>query len=164
MDSRRTPPKTPFDNLVCSTQLDMLKLILPFMPPASQSHFALYIKFQELQETIRFFKHFPEGLSSHDGRETRDENPDFLSIVRPYLPEENLEMIDNISNMMNMMEMVRQMQAMNQENGEDSSMDFLKNMLSPEQQAMFDAMNQMYDSNDNNDDTSTNTDFHNCDS
>ncbi len=148
MDSRRTPPKTPFDNLVCSTQLDMLKLILPFMPPTSQSHFALYIKFQELQETIRFFKHFPEGLSSHDGRETRDENPDFLSIVRPYLPEENLEMIDNISNMMNMMEMVRQMQAMNQATGEDSSMDFLKNMLSPEQQAMFDAMNQMYDDND----------------
>lgn len=148
MNSKRVPPKTPFDNLVSSTQLDMMKLLIPFMPPTSQSHFALYIKFQELQETIRFFQHFPEGIQTSDIVSANNEHSDFLSIIKPYLPEENLEMIDNISNMMNMMNMVRQMQEMSSATGEDNTMDFLKNMLSPEQQAMFDAMNQMYDMND----------------
>ncbi len=78
------------------------------------------------------------------------DNSDFMSIIKPYLPEENLEMIDNISNMMNMMEMIKQMQAMSNETGEDNSMDFIKNMLSPEQQAMFEAMNQMYENEDEN--------------
>lgn len=153
MSTRKTPPKTPFDNLVSSTQLDMMKLFLPFMPPASQSYFALYIKFQELQETIRFFQHFPEGLRSSDDSNDPNANTDFISIIKPYLPEENLEMFDNISNMMNMMEMMKQMQAMSNDTDADSSMDFLKNMLSPEQQAMFDAMNQMYDSNEESEET-----------
>lgn len=149
MSSKKVPPKTPFDNLVSSTQLDMMKLLIPFMPPASQAHFALYIKFQELQETIRFFRDFPEGVRAEDFTNDEEEAPDFFKIIKPYLPEENIEIIDNISNMMNMMEMMKQMQAMSNATGEDNSMDFLKNMLSPEQQAMFDTMNQMYEMNEN---------------
>ncbi len=159
MSTKQLPPKTPFDNLVSSTRLDMMKLLIPFVPATNQSQLALYIKFQELMETMRIFKLFPNGFSSSDlaDDENASDNPYFMSIMRPYLPEENLKMIDNISNMMNMMEMIKQMQAMSDVAGDDSnnSMDFLKNMLSPEQQAMFDMMNAMYDTPDSEEDAST---------
>lgn len=142
MDNRMPPPKTPFDTLISSTHLDMMKLILPMMPASYQSMFAIFIKFQEIQETIRVFRQFPNGLKFSDITNDASDNPNMIDLMKPYLPKENLEMFDTISNMMNIMEM---MKAMSDINGEDNSMDFLKNMLSPEQQSMFDAMNQMYD-------------------
>ncbi|MFI3171998.1 MAG: hypothetical protein R3Y58_06500 [Eubacteriales bacterium] len=152
MNSRRNTPKTPFDNLVSTIELDMMKLLIPFIPAQSQAHFAVYIKFQELQETMRIFKRYPSGIRACDLCEDED-SADMFSMFKPYLPEESQGMFDNISNMMNMMEMMKQMQAMNEAMNEgsddstdnDSSMDFLKAMLSPEQQAMFESMSQMQD-------------------
>lgn len=164
MATKQSPPKTPFDNLVSSTKLDILKLLIPFVPVANQSQLALYIKFQELIETMHIFRLFPNGIRSCDlaNNENTTDNPDFISLMKPYLPEENIQMIDNISNMMNMMELIKQMQVMSSTNEDDSStnhsMDFLKNILSPEQQAMFDMMNTMYDTPDSTD-TSDTPDF-----
>lgn len=144
MNPRTPPPKTPFDTLISSTKLDMMKLFLPMIPASYQSMFALFIKFQEMQETIRIFKNYPNGIQFSDflPEVGVGDSPDIVSIMKPYLPEENREMFDNISNMMNIMEMMNTMSSMT---GEEDSMDFLKNMLSPDQQAMFDTMNQMYD-------------------
>lgn len=139
------PPKTPFDMIISSNKLDMFKLFIPFLPPSTQSSFALYIKFQELQDTVNFFKNSPNGLQKNDSSEDTPTG-DFISKIKPYLPEENREMFDNISNMMNMMELMKTMSSMEEGN---NSMDFLKNMLSPEQQSMFDMMNQMYEESDN---------------
>ncbi len=142
---KNSTPKTPFDDLISSTHLDIMKLLLPLIPPNNQGQFALYIKFQELQETARFFKRYPNGLHSCGFDEFSHEPSDMFSTIKHYLPEENRELFDNISNIMHMMEMMRQMQEVSNMSGEDSSMDFLKNMLSPEQQEIFNAMNQMYD-------------------
>ncbi len=147
MDSNKDTKhlKTPFDDLVTSTHLDIMKLLLPLIPANKQSHFAIYIKFQELQETARFFKKYPNGLHSCGLNNDIGSSDNVFDTIKPYLSKENSEMIDNISNMMHMIEMVKQMQEVTSMNEGDSSMDFLKNMLSPEQQEMFEAMNQMYD-------------------
>ncbi len=141
MTQRTPPPKTPFDTLTSSTRLDMMKLFIPMMPSSYQSMFAIMIKFQEIQETIRVFRNFPNGIQFNV-------STDIFSTIKPYLPPENPEMFDTISNMRNIMEM---MNAMSESSDDNNSMDFLKNMLSPEQQAMFDTMNQMYDETTNPD-------------
>ncbi len=149
MSPQPPPPKTPFDMITSSTKLDMLKLFIPYMPPSTQSSFALFIKFQELQDTIKYFRAFPKGLNTNETSSKDNGTDNILSIIKPYLPAENQEMFDNIFNMMNMMEMMNAMNSMANESGEDNSMDFLKNMLSPEQQAMFESMNQMFDTPEN---------------
>jgi hypothetical protein len=63
-----------------------------------------------------------------------------LNEIRPYLPSDIFDSIDNILNMMNMMEI---MKCMSETNSSDSS-EILKNMLSPEQQSMFDMYNTIF--------------------
>ena len=49
MEQKKTIPMTPFDSLISSEQLQMMKLMLPYMPPGTQKFFAFYIKFLELR-------------------------------------------------------------------------------------------------------------------
>ena len=146
-DNKNNTPKTPFDNLISNPTLDIMKLMIPYIPLDNQPTIALYIKFLELQATMTFFKKHPLGVLAcevdADNSNNNFNSSSIFSTLRPYIPEENANQIDNILNMMNMMDMMKQMQAMNEDSSDDSSMDFLKSMLSPEQQEMFETFNQM---------------------
>ncbi len=146
-NDKNNTPKTPFDNLISNPTLDIMKLMIPYLPLDNQPTFALYIKFMELQATMKFFKNHPFGVLACEVDANGSDNPfdssNIFSALRPYIPAENANQIDNIMNMMNMMNMMKQMQAMNEASGDDQSMDFLKSMLSPEQQDMFETFNQM---------------------
>ena len=122
---------TPFDLRTNNPSLQMIKLLIPYLPPKNQRILAIYIKFIELQNTLSSFRIFKNRTHSTE---------QMLNEIRPYLPSDIFDSIDNILNMMNIMEM---MKSMSETNSSDSS-EILKNMLSPEQQSMFDMYNTIF--------------------
>ena len=122
---------TPFDLRTNNPSLQMIKLLIPYLPPKNQRILAIYIKFIELQNTLSSFRIFKNRTHSTE---------QMLNEIRPYLPIDVFDSIDNILNMLNMMEI---MKSMSETNSSDSS-EILKNMLSPEQQSMFDMYNTIF--------------------
>ncbi len=119
---------TPFDQSISSHSLQLIKLLIPFLPPQSQRMIAVYVKFIEFQHTLSFFRVMRQ----------RD-----LDDLKSYLPRSAMESYDNILNMMNMVNMMNMFQDMQNSSDTESEFDpmsMMKDMLTPEQQDMF----QMY--------------------
>jgi hypothetical protein len=55
MDQDQTERMTPFDELVTSPTLQIMKLLIPYTPFSGRRMLASFIKFIELQRTIRLF-------------------------------------------------------------------------------------------------------------
>lgn len=144
MDNNSPGPMTPFDELVSSPQLQIMKLMIPYAPARGRRALAACVKFMELRETLRIFSNSGGGIRA---QMIGDEEPftplDILNSFRPYLrPREAaaLDMIINIKEMMSVMEMMQSTPSP-EGSGEESTafdpMDLLAGMLSPEQQEMF---------------------------
>lgn len=124
---------TPFDQSVSSWSLQLIKLLIPYLPPQKQRMMAVYVKFIELQNTLSFFRTFQHKKSTPE---------DIFEGLKPYLPRSALDSFDNMMNMVNMMNLFQEMQG-SADSDYDSGFDpmsMMKDMLSPEQQDMF----QMY--------------------
>lgn len=60
MDDQSKIPMTPFDTLISTPGLRMMKLMIPYLPPSNQRMLAVYVKFMELQQTFSFFRIFAQ--------------------------------------------------------------------------------------------------------
>lgn len=109
---------TPFDKLISSPQLQMMKLLIPYTPPSSQRIMAVYIKFLELENTMSFFQNFHKDISLQEFDKNLTSPFDILEELRPYFPKEDKESFDSILNMMNMMEMYQTMFHEEEQNNE----------------------------------------------
>ena len=136
---------TPFDQLISTQRLQILKLLIPYTPPENQRFLAVYTKFLELQHTINFFQDFHKDMSSQDFEQKAVSPSHIFQEIRPYLPSQTAEAFDTISNMMEMMEMFQTVQeTINTDENSDPAFDpmlIMKTMLDPEQQAIFDMYN-----------------------
>ena len=109
----KKPPlkMTPFDQMVTDDMLQVVKLMIPYLPYRMQRMAGIYAKLTELQNAISYFQ---PPYDSRSGRLRQKElrldslREELLS----YLPPEAGEMMENLSQMMEMMEM---MQGMNME-------------------------------------------------
>lgn len=131
-ENQELDPVTAFDTLYTSNQLQMLKIVLPYMQKTMQRFIAIYIKLNELM--IAF--HFSSG-SYPVKRET--DMTGMLRYLSPYLSDSEKEMMNQFSSMQENMEQFKQMsqlmQMMNEMGG--SPEDALQGFLSEEQMAMF---------------------------
>lgn len=151
MDNNSSVPMTPFDELVSSPELQIMKLIIPYAPARGRRALAACVKFMELRETLRIFG---GGYGGIRAQMFGDEEPltpfDILDSFRPYLgPRENaaLDMVINIREMMSVMQMMQNVSSQEGAEGGSSSfdpMDLLAGMLSPEQQEMFQMYSEMF--------------------
>lgn len=146
MDKKMPRPMTPFDLLTVPDDLYSIKLFLPYTPVSMQRFLAIYVKFIELHHTITYFHGFP----------SRSPSSDMMADLKPYLSEKERSMMEQAENMMHMMEMWQSMQSMADASDPDMNpMDFMKTMLTPEQQEMFDMYSQMFDTDMNMSDSDT---------
>lgn len=140
---------TPFDKLITSRELQMLKLLIPYTPPGSQRMLAFYVKFLELEHTVEFFRHLNSDIHSQAFDKSISSPTDLFDELRPYLPKEMQNSIESVLSIMNVMEMVSTMKNMTA-NEDDASapninpMDMMKEMLTPEQQNMFEMYSEMF--------------------
>ena len=65
MENQEVDPITAFDTLYTSNQLQMLKVVLPYMQSEMQHIIALYIKLNELLIAYHFYKRNKSYLYSH---------------------------------------------------------------------------------------------------
>lgn len=139
---------TPFDHLISSQDLQMLKLFIPYTPPSNQSLLAVYVKFMEFQRTLSVFQNPKQTIHMQT---LQNASPlDMLTEIKPYLPKQSGEQLDQLLNMMSMMEMFSSFQSMNEESDGQgmNPMDMMKGMMTPEQQSMFDTYSTMFSGQD----------------
>ena len=133
---------TPFDQLISTQSLQILKLLIPYTPPENQRFLAVYTKFLELQHTIDFFQRFHSDVYSQDFEKKTFSPFHIIQEIRPYIPAQFGETFDMLMNMMDMMEVFQNMNETADSDGNTDPdfdpMAMMKNMLAPEQQAMFD--------------------------
>lgn len=90
---------TPFDKYISNHSLQMLKLIIPFLPPHKQRMFAVYIKFLELRHTLSSFHSMHQNIHCTE---------DLLDSFKPYMSSSDAESVDQMLSMMSMMNMMQE--------------------------------------------------------
>lgn len=110
MEKQPPLPMTQLDMLTGTREMQMMKLLLPYIPSSHRGMLAIYIKFTEFQNTVRLFAR-PGHRPDDELIESRDiHSPaDILEDLRPYMKPEDLESLDMIINAMNMMDMMKGM-------------------------------------------------------
>lgn len=133
---------TPFDELVTTPELQIIKLLIPYAPASGRQSLAGMVKFMELREALRLFRNRSSGLQAQMIPNDSTLSPtDILNSFRPYLGSKEtavLDMIINIKEMMSVMEMMQT--AQNSAEGTGTApdpMELFSGMLPPEQQEMF---------------------------
>lgn len=110
---------TVFDTLFTNNHICMLKVLLPLLPPSLQGNIAVYIKYQELQYTMQYFRKsiLHHGLLPKEltGTEKADINSVFDDMLPYCTPQEKQSftkmrnMYQSFQNMKEMMEMLETM-------------------------------------------------------
>lgn len=110
MEKRPPLPMTQLDMLVASEEMQMMKLILPYIPSSYRGMLAIYIKFTEFQNTLRLFGGFGHKRDTEIIKSKDIHSPaDILEDLRSFMKPEDMESIDMLLNAMNMMGMMKDM-------------------------------------------------------
>lgn len=140
--------ETPFDQLLSNETLQMLKLLIPYISPETQRLLAVYIKFSELQYTLHFFQHFQPELHTQDFNAKHATPAEIIQDIRPYLSEKTSETLDTVLNMINMMDVFQTFKNFSdgceETEGDFNPMSMMKNILTPEQQDMFEQYSTIF--------------------
>lgn len=114
MEDIRPNKVTEFDARFTNNHIRMFKVLLPFLPPTMQQNMAIYIKYMELQYTMKYFQHYSYEknkfwlLQTH----TADDPPDFSSLCDELLPYCNDKEKQQFTQMRNLFQTMRNMQDM----------------------------------------------------
>ena len=131
-ENHEIDPVTAFDTLYTSNQLQMLKIVLPYMEGQIQRFIAIYIKLSEFILALHF------SYGSYPLKKDTD-IMGMIQYLSPYLSDSEREMMNQFSSMQENMEQFKQMSAMMQMMNElgGSPEEALQGFLSEEQMAMF---------------------------
>lgn len=135
-----------FDTLFTANHIQIMKILLPYFDKGMQKHLAVYIKYLELCYTIDYFKSYPGSLSGQAAGKKELDLAELYPKLQGYLTPSQQKQAEQLLNMMqtfktfremkDMMDMMNSFQGGEGPDGGDPA-DFLKNMLTPEQMAMF---------------------------
>lgn len=140
---------TPFDELVTTPELQIIKLLVPYTPASGRQALAGMIKFMELREALRVFRSRDSGLKAQMFPDSSGLSmTDILDSFRPYLGPRESSLIDTIITVKEMMSVMEMMQASHNNAGGDGaptdSAEMLASMLPPGQQEMFRMYSDMF--------------------
>ena len=102
MDKNLPGPMTPFDDLVTSPELQIMKLLIPYAPASGRKMLAACVKIMELRETLHIFSGKKGAVRAQ--MLTEEENPspiDLLNSFRPYLKPREAAALDMVINLRN---------------------------------------------------------------
>ena len=107
----KKPPlvMTPFDESLTNDFLQLVKIILPYLPDHVQRIAGIYVKLTELMNAFYCFQ--PPYYHNRRGRPRKQEKDpgSMFEAVVPYLSPEKREMFDSFSGIWQMMEMMKEM-------------------------------------------------------
>ncbi len=138
---------TEFDELIGSNSLQMMKAFLPFLEPSMQQWAAVYIQMQELQNAITLFQ-APEKPPPWP-RQPTPPPEELIEILRPYAGPGEAATLDQMKSSLEAMKLYQKFSDLQRKaKGPLSPMDLAKEMLPPEQAAMFETYSTMFQNMD----------------
>lgn len=118
MEEKGTSPVSAFDSLFTTNKIQMLKVLLAWIPPSQQGMFAVYIKFLELQHALTLLhrpgtlfvnsRHLSADFFSGDNSDTIE----LLDELLPYSSQAERSKIDNMKSMLQNMGRIKEMMEM----------------------------------------------------
>ena len=99
-----------FDALYTTNEIQKFKVLLPYIEPSMQKHLAVYIKYMELQYTMKYVRRHPFQISGCSA--SSDEKPDLRSLCRQlslYSSPEEIRQLEQLQNMLQTMETMQEM-------------------------------------------------------
>lgn len=97
-------PFTPFDYMTQTRELQMLKTMLPYMKESQKKHFAILIKYMELQNTVQVFSQEDKVMSMCSVNEESNNMVAMLQDLRQFCTPKEQETLDMLTNMFSMLE------------------------------------------------------------
>ncbi|MCI8401078.1 MAG: hypothetical protein HFI38_03110 [Lachnospiraceae bacterium] len=134
---------TEFDELTGSSSLQMMKAFLPFLEPSMQQWAAVYIRMQELQNTIALFQTPDQPLPWP--RRSMPPPEKLIEELKPYGGPTESAALDQMKNALEAMKLYQKISELQQKtSGPLSPSDLIQEMLPPEQAAMFETYSTMF--------------------
>lgn len=138
---------TEFDELIGSSSLQMMKAFLPFLEPSLQQWAAVYIQMQELQNAIALFQ-TPKKPPPWPRRPAPPPE-ELIEALRPYAGPGEAAMLDQMKNSLEAMKLYQKISDLQRRAGGPlSPMDLAKEMLPPDQAALFETYRSMFQNMD----------------
>ena len=150
---------TEFDERIGSASLQMMKVFLPYLEPTMQPWAAFYIQMQELQNAMALFQ---PGQSSPWPSRVMPSPEQLLEELRPYGGPSECASLDQMKHALEAMKLYQKVSELQKRSqGPLTPMDLVKEMLPPEQAAMFDTYSSLFQSMDLGSFGSNDFDFNN---
>lgn len=138
---------TEFDERIGSASLQMMKVFLPYLDPAVQPWAAFYIQMQELQNAMALFQ--TPGQPSPWPKRSMPSPEQLLEELRPYGGPAECASLDQMKHALEAMKLYQKVSELQKRTQEPlSPMDLIKEMLPPEQAAMFDTYSALFQNMD----------------
>lgn len=149
---------TDFDSLICDPHLQMLKAAIPYIPASGQQVLSLYVKSQELSNTMKLLQRKEtQSVGICSISENKKNTAEMLNAIKKYCSDSEREMLDLFMNFFSAFRMYHSYRELfpnegTGKGGENAShespnpMDTLKSMLSPEQKNMLDTYSSLLNS------------------
>lgn len=138
-----------FDSIVSAKQLKIIKAAIPYIPTSEQKFMSIFVKIRELTNTFQLFNRSDDELVSICSVPEESRNPsEMLNAIKNCCEDQEKERIDLIFNLVTATSLYNTYRKQNNDADTSSNnMDFMsimKNMLSPEQQAIFETYSNTF--------------------
>lgn len=121
MDETAHIPMTPLDRIVSDDHMQMLKTILPYLPPTQAKLLAVLTKWQELTRVLEMYPGQPDTLQAMSTSFKPPDEAELLNELKLYGGEQGKQLADSVSQMVDMFQLITLMQSMDSEKKEDDN-------------------------------------------
>jgi hypothetical protein len=155
MEEETTNTKTAFDAAIQNHQLEIIKAAIPYINTSEQKVISVYVKATELMDTISIFQK-PNNSIGICSQENGNGSPlDMLNDIKAVCTNTEKEAINMIVNFLNAFQLYNTYKSTFGADGDifansldgnsaNNMFDTLKELLTPEQQKMFDTFSIMF--------------------
>ena len=140
MDGDKPLPLTEFDRVTVSESTQMIKAVVPFLDTSTKKTISIFIRFQELMQTIDFFKKPLHAESTTSFNRSNFTLKDILYETMPYFSKSNEDTFNTFQSFMEMFNVFNMYKDMDQSQDFQSIINMVKNMNDPN---ISDAFNNM---------------------
>ena len=98
-----------FDALYTTNQIQLFKILLPYMAPPMQKNLVIYIKYMEFHYTLTLFKKHPYAAFSSAAPVGKPDTNQIFDEIIPFCDLSQREKLLQIKNMMQSLEQMKEM-------------------------------------------------------
>lgn len=94
---------TEYDENIQSKELQMLKTMMPYLPPSNQRQITFIIQYLQLKNSINYIENNAKSLKASDMSFTQDKRIKMLSDIKKFCSPKEQETIDTLVNILSVM-------------------------------------------------------------